>query len=164
MKLFFIRLSKRSKWRLLVTTNTSLKFTEAYELYANRWAIEVFFKECKQLLGLGKNQSRDFDAQIASITICLIQYTILALYKRHNAYETIGGLFNTGKTAIAEQVFSDRIIILFIELIETLVELLNLTIELEETISAIIDKVDIESKIGLVFSTHIDIGVTKAVA
>jgi len=161
VKLFFIRLSKRSKWRLLVTTNTSLKFTEAYELYANRWAIEVFFKECKQLLGLGKNQSRDFDAQIASTTISFIQYTILALYKRYNAYETIGGLFNTGKTAITEQVFSDRIIILFIELIETLVELLNITIELEETISAIIDKTDIESKIGLVFSTHIDIGVTK---
>ncbi len=164
VKLFFIRLSKRSKWRLLVTTNTSLNFTEVYELYANRWAIEVFFKECKQLLGLGKNQSRDFDSQIASTTISFIQYTILALHKRHDVYETIGGLFNASKTAITEQVFSDRIKILFIELIETLVELLNLTIELEETISAIIDKTDIDSKIGLIFSTHIDIGGTKAVA
>jgi hypothetical protein len=35
---------------------------------------------------------------------------------------------------------------------------------LEETISAIIDKTDIDSKIGLIFSTHIDIGGTKAVA
>jgi len=164
VKLFFVRLSKRSKWRLLVTTNASLKFTEAYELYANRWAIEVFFKECKQLLGLGKNQSRDFDAQIASTTISFIQYTILALYKRYNVYETIGGLFSTGKVALAEQVFSDRILILFIELIETLVELLNLTIELEETITAIIDKTNIESKISLVFSTYVDIGVNKAVA
>jgi len=164
VKLFFIRLSKRSKWRLLVTTNTSLNFTEVYELYANRWAIEVFFKECKQLLGLGKNQSRDFDSQIASTTISFIQYTILALHKRYAVYETIGGLFDVGKTAITEQVFSDRIKILFIELIETLVELLNITIELEKTISAIIDKIDIDSKIGLIFSTHIDIGGTKAVA
>jgi hypothetical protein len=164
VKLFFIRLSKRSKWRLLVTTNTSLNFTEVYGLYANRWAIEVFFKECKQLLGLGKNQSRDFDSQIASTTISFIQYAILALHKRYDAYETIGGLFDASKTAITEQVFSDRIKILFIELIETLVELLNLTIELEQTISAIIDKTDIDSKIGLIFSTHIDIGGTKAVA
>lgn len=164
VKLFFIRISKRSKWRLLVTTNTSLDFTEIYELYANRWAIEVFFKECKQLLGLGKNQSRDFDSQIASATISFIQYTILALYKRYDSYETIGGLFDASKTAITEQVFSDRIKILFTELIETLVGLLNLTFDLEETISAIINKTDIDSKIGLVFSTHIDIGRTKVAA
>jgi hypothetical protein len=158
VKLFFIRLSKRSKWRLLETTDTSLSFTGAYELYANRWAIEVFFKECKQLLGLGKNQSRDFDSQIASTTISFIQYTILALYKRYDAYETIGGLFGASKTALTQQVFSDRIKILFIELIENLVELLNLTIELEETISAIIDKTDIDSKIGLIFSTSSNMG------
>ncbi|MCP4356019.1 MAG: transposase [Proteobacteria bacterium] len=158
LKLFFVRISKRSKWRLLVTTNTSLKFTQVYELYSNRWAIEVFFKECKQLLGLGKNQSRDFDAQIASTTICFIQYTILALYKRYNTYETIGGLFNTSKEAITEQIFSDRIKILFIELIEALVEVLNLTVELEDTISTIISHSDIESKISLVFSPHVDHG------
>lgn len=164
VKLFFIRLSKRSKWRLMVTTNTSLRFTEIYELYANRWAIEVFFKECKQLLGLGKNQSRDFDSQIASTTITFIQYTILALYKRYNAYETIGGLFDASKTAIVQQVFSDRIKILVIELIETLVEILDLTLELEETISTIITRTDIESKIELAFSTPVDIGGKKATA
>lgn len=154
MKLFFARLSKRSKWRLMVTTNTSLKFTEAYALYSNRWAIEVFFKECKQLLGLGKNQSRDFDSQIASTTISFIQYTILALHKRYDAYEPIGGLFEASKKAITQQIFSDRIMILIIELIEMLVDLLNLSVELEDAISAIIDKTDIENKIGLVFSTH----------
>lgn len=53
LKLFFNRLTRRSKWRLLVTTNTSHTFTEVYELYTNRWATEVFFKECKQYLGLG---------------------------------------------------------------------------------------------------------------
>ena len=161
VKLFFIRLSKRSKWRLMVTTNTSLRFTEVYELYANRWAIEVFFKECKQLLGLGKNQSRDFDSQIASTTISFMQYTILALHKRYDAYQTIGGLFNANKAAITEQIFSDRIKILFIELIEMLIELLNQTIEINEAISAIIRKSDIDSKISLIFSTHVDHGRRK---
>ncbi len=164
VKLFFIRLSKRSKWRLLVTTDTSLKFTEVYDLYANRWAIEVFFKECKQLLGLGKNQSRDFDSQVAAATLCFMQYTILALYKRYDAYETIGGLFKNSKEAITEQIFSDRIRILFIEIIKTLVDLLNLSIELEPTMTAIISQIEIDSKISLIFSTHVDDGRNKIAA
>lgn len=164
MKLFFIRLSKRSKWRLMVTTDTSLKFTEAYALYANRWAVEVFYKECKQLLGLGKNQSRDFDSQIGWTTVSFIQYTILALHKRYDVYETVGGLFNAGKAAITQQVFSERVMVLIIELIEALVDILNLSVEVEDTISVIIDKTDIESKIGLVFSTQIHKGGRKLAA
>ncbi len=162
LKLFFTRLTKRSKWRLLVTTNTALTFTQAYQMYSNRWAIEVFFKECKQLLGLGKNQSKDFDAQIASTTICFIQYSILALYKRYEKYETIGGLFETCKNLITEQIFSDRIKGLILEMIETLVHILNISIEIEELISTLIEKINIDSKISLVFSTHINTGRTKS--
>ena len=164
VKLFFIRLTKRSKWRLLVTTDTSLTFTSAYELYANRWSIEVFFKECKQLLGLGKNQSRDFDSQIASITLCFLQYTMLSLYKRFERYETIGGVFKDCKSTITEQVFCERIKIILIELIEMLVEVLNLPIELDETIASLIKNVEIDSKINLNFSTPVDKGGTKIAA
>jgi len=46
--------------------------------YANRWSIEVFFKESKQLLALGKEQSTSFNAQIASTSISLMTYTMLA--------------------------------------------------------------------------------------
>ncbi|MBT3207393.1 MAG: transposase [Bacteroidetes bacterium] len=151
LKLFFTRLTKRSKWRLLVTTNTALTFTQAYEMYVNRWAIEVFFKECKQLLGLGKNQSRDFDTQIAATTICFIQYTILALYKRIEKYETIGGIFETCKDSITEQIFADRIKALILELIEILVHILDLSIELEKIISTIIEKMKLTTKSGSFF-------------
>lgn len=161
LKLFFTRLTKRSKWRLLVTTNTSLTFPQAYQMYSNRWAIEVFFKECKQLLGLGKNQSKDFDAQIASTTICFIQYSILAIYKRFEAYETIGGIFETCKNLITEQIFSDRIKDLILEMIETLVQILDLSIEVDELILTIIEKINIDSKISLVFSTPTNTGRTK---
>jgi hypothetical protein len=164
LKLFFTRLTKRSKWRLLVSSNTNLSFSEAYEIYANRWAIEVFFKECKQYLGLGKNQSRDFDSQIASTTISFIQYTILSLYKRYEKYETIGGLFETCKSNIIEQVFSDRIKILLLALIETLVHILDLSIEIENIISILIEKTDLDSKIHLNFSPHINKGGTKIAA
>jgi len=164
VKLFFTRLTKRSKWRLLVTTDTKLGFTEAFEAYSNRWIIEVFFKECKQNLGLGKNQSRDFDSQIASTTICFFQYIILSLYKRCEKYETIGGVFQDCKSGITEQILSERIKALLLELIKTLVIILKLDINIGETISLIIDKIEIDSKIELVFSTHYDIGGRKLVA
>jgi len=40
------------------------------------------FKEAKQLLGLGKCQSNDFDAQIADTTITMIQHLLLTLKYR----------------------------------------------------------------------------------
>ena len=164
VKLFFTRFSKRSKWRLLLTTNTGVSFTRAFELYSNRWAIEVFFKECKQYLGLGKNQSRDFDAQIASTTICFAQYTILALYKRNEKYETIGKLFEGCRSGLGEQIFSDRIRALFLEIVETLIILLELPIDVEETIANLILKVDLDSQIGLIYSTPTNRGGTKIAA
>jgi hypothetical protein len=42
VKLFFTRLTKRAKWRLIVTTNTSLSFNDTYKIYQIRWTIEVF--------------------------------------------------------------------------------------------------------------------------
>lgn len=164
VRLFFTRLNKRSKWRLLVTTDTKLTFTEAFEAYANRWAIEVFFKECKQNLGLGKNQSRDFDAQIASTTICFVQYIILSLYKRCEKYETIGGVFRECKEGIMEQVLSDKIKALLLELIQILAHGLNLDIDMEEVISTLIDKIEIDNKIKLIFSTPDDRGGKKLAA
>jgi hypothetical protein len=163
-KLFFVRLSKRSKWRLLTTTDTSLSFTKAFGFYANRWAIEVFFKEGKQFLGLGKNQSRDFDAQIASTTISFIQYTILAMHKRANEHETLGGIFKGTKDDIAEQVLSDRIMILIMDLTAVLVDMLELSIEVEKLISKLIEKTYLQSKISLVFSTSADKGGMKNAA
>ena len=164
LKLFFTRLSKRSKWRLLVSTNTTLSFSQAYNIYANRWAIEVFFKESKQLFGLGKNQSRDFDSQIASTTIGFIQYTMLALYKRHDGHESIGGLFENCKQDFTQQLFSDRIRAVILEIIESFVEILELSIDMEKTISVIIEKIEIDTKIASVFSTPIDKGGKKLVA
>jgi len=69
---------------------------------------------------LGKNQSQDFDAQIAATTISFIQYIIPATHKRTNNYETIGGIFKGTKDDIAGQIFTDRLFVLIMELIEML--------------------------------------------
>ena len=77
LSLFFNRRAHTKKWQLLATTNIHLKFNEAMKIYSIRWTIEVFFKEMKQHLGLGKSQSQDFDAQIADATISIIRYIML---------------------------------------------------------------------------------------
>jgi IS4 transposase len=64
------------------TTILELNFEQAYKIYSTRWSIEVFFKEAKQYLGLGKSQSQDFDAQIATTTICMLQYNLLSAARR----------------------------------------------------------------------------------
>ena len=109
LKLFFCKTSKRGKWHVLVTTDTKLGILKAYEIYSIRWSIEVFFKESKQYFGLGKSQSQDFDAQIADISIAMIQYNVFSLAKRIEAYETLGGLFSEIKGQITDYTITERI-------------------------------------------------------
>lgn len=63
VKLFFFKQAQRDKWSVLLSTDTGLRATKAYEIYTIHWSIEVYFKEAETYLGLGKSQSRNFDAQ-----------------------------------------------------------------------------------------------------
>ena len=47
-----LRCSKNEGWWILLTTGTSIDFMRAYEIYAMRRSIEVFFSDSKRLLGL----------------------------------------------------------------------------------------------------------------
>lgn len=118
IKLFFCRNSKRGNWHLLVTTDTSLGVKKTYQTYAIRWSIEVFFKETKQYFQLAKCQSRDFDAQIADTSICMIQYNIFSLAKRFSNYETLGELFDDTKEFILELTVCQRLWGFFLEFIQ----------------------------------------------
>lgn len=129
VKLFFCRSSKRSKWSALLTTNTSLDFEEAYRIYSKRWTIEVFFKECKQHLHLGKCQSQDFDAQIASTSICLLQYNLLSVIKRFDGYETMGELFREVQADSLQLTVSKRIWLIIIEILTELAEIFDVEMD-----------------------------------
>ncbi len=109
VKLFFSRFSHRGHWQLLLTTDCKLSYIKAMEIYSLRWGIEVLFKECKQLLNLGKCQSNDFDAQIAETTLSFMFYTMLSFYKRVHSYETIGSLFAELKDRMLESSLADRL-------------------------------------------------------
>ncbi len=129
VKLYFCKTSKKGNWNGIMTTNTELTFEQAYKIYSTRWSIEVFFKECKQHLGLGKCQSQDFDAQIAATTLCMIQYNLLSVAKRFSDYETLGELFRATQKDSLQITISEKIWMIIIELVSHLSEILNLDSE-----------------------------------
>ena len=145
LKLFFSRYSRRGKWHLLITTDLTLKFNKAIEIYSIRWGIEVFFKEAKQYLNLGKSQANDFDAQVAEATIAMMQYIVLTLYKRFQAYETIGELFRESQRHLLELTVAERLWGLFIELQRQIAEVFE--IDIEDLLEKMIAQPECEQKI-----------------
>ena len=116
LKVFFVRMNGHQNWKLLITTDTHLSFIKAMEYYQIRWSIEVFFKDCKQNLYLGKCQSVDFDTQIAAVSICFMNYMLLTLYKRFQSYESLGEIFKAFKDKIIEDTIVAKLWKLFIDI------------------------------------------------
>ncbi len=137
LKIFLSRRGKNGAWHTIISTNTKLTFNEMIAIYNIRWTIEVFFKETKQLLGLGKCQSTNFDVQIAQTTITMIQYLLISLKYRAEAYETINGLFKDLKQDFIEHKLNERILAVIIELLVFL-ESLGLIFDFEVTISKLV--------------------------
>lgn len=102
MRGYWIQMNGQETWKLLVTTDRKLSFINAMRHYQTRWSIEVFFKDCKQNLGINDCHSTDFDAHIANTSIVFMNYMVLALKKRFEDYESIGGLFRKLKSTMIE--------------------------------------------------------------
>ncbi len=130
VKLFFSKASRKGRWYLLLSTDLELNFEQAYKIYSTRWSIEVFFKESKQYLGLGKCQSQDFDAQIASTTASMIQYNLLSVAKRFTDYESLGELFRNTKAETIQLTVAEHIWQIIVEILASLAELFEIDTEL----------------------------------
>jgi len=117
LKLFFSKQGKNGKWKVFICTDIRLTFIKMLEIYQTRWSIEVFFKEAKQLLGLGKCQSNDFDAQIADATITLVQHILLTCKFRYENYESKTGMFAQIKEETTLQRLNQRLWGLFLEVV-----------------------------------------------
>jgi hypothetical protein len=129
IKLFFCKTTKKGNWNGLLTTNTKLKFEKAYEIYSTRWTIEVFFKECKQLLRMGKCESRHFEAQIAATTLCMLQYNLLSALKRFDSYESLGIIFRQANAETLEITIKERIWLIIIEILTVLAEYMDFELD-----------------------------------
>ncbi|MFZ4539318.1 transposase [Propionivibrio sp.] len=78
-------------WAVFLTTDVGLSPQLILELYAMRWAIEVYFKEAKQHLGFLKEQARHYASYIASIHLTAIRFCLLSIAKhQHNATDIAG--------------------------------------------------------------------------
>ena len=129
VKLFYIKYKNATNWSILLTTDLSLSFVKAMELYQIRWSIEVLNKECKQYLRLGKSQNTDFYGQIADASLVMITYTILTLYKRFQAYETLGGVFRDTQKDMLEKTLCERIEMVILKILRDLLEFLCIDVE-----------------------------------
>ena len=125
INLFFYRKGKNGNWNALLTSDLKLDAKGVFRLYSRRWVIEVAHKEMKQNLKLGKNQCRNFAGQIASISLCVLQYNILSYVKRCKSYETIGGLFAEITKNSAELSVAEKIWLLIVEVVNVIAEALN---------------------------------------
>jgi len=120
VKVFISKRGVNGAWHTIITTDTKLTFKKAMEIYSTRWTIEVFFKEAKQLLGLGKCQSTNFDVQVAQTTITMVQYLLISLKHRMEAYQTIGGIFKNIKQQYIEHKLNKRLLLAIVEILEVL--------------------------------------------
>jgi hypothetical protein len=117
IKLFFSRFASNKKWVCLLTTDLEMSYIKAIETYAIRWNIEIIFKECKQLLGLGKCQANDFDSQIAHATSVFITHSILVYYKYREEYQTLGELYRTIESQYTSLLTVEKILIMLEEIL-----------------------------------------------
>lgn len=139
LQLFYSKIGKNGKWKTILTTDTSISFIRLIEIYQIRWSIEVFFKESKQLLSLGSCQSNNFDAQIADLTITMIQYILLTFRYRFDVYQSKSGMYEKVKDEIEIQKLNERLWGLFIELMQLLTNIIEHDDEMQGLIKLIND-------------------------
>jgi len=105
------KLSPKSSWAAFFSTDTTLTAPEVVKKFMSRWSIEVFFKEAKTMLGLGKDPSQSFQAQICSITLTFLRYNLLAFLKEHQTTKsTTGELFHQLEQEIAPLTYMEKIV------------------------------------------------------
>jgi hypothetical protein len=147
VRLFFSKQGKNGKWKTFMSTNTSLSFIEMVKIYQLRWCIEVFFKESKQLFGLGKCQSTDFDAQIADTTMVMIRYMMASLKYRFDNYESKGAIFEQAKEKAVIYSLGERLWGLFLELVK-IIEVLFDGCDSDEIIHRLLENEQAAETIG----------------
>jgi len=143
--LLYYRNTRKGPWHFLISTNLELTPLKAYQLYAKRWNIEVYFKEVRQFFGMDDCHSRDFDALIARTSVSMIAYNMFSIAKRLNSYETMGDLFREVAGQMTELSLSDRIWSVILELLEFVAE--TLEIDFASLIQSLMQKGDPNSKL-----------------
>jgi len=130
---------KEPKWVAFLSTDTRLHASSIVKKYTKRWTIEVCFKECKQLLRLGKDQSNDFNAQVFSTTASFLRYNLLNFLNEKENCNTIGDLFQSLADESATITYAQRLWDFFRGLFSVTISKIFDLFEIEEQCSSYID-------------------------
>jgi hypothetical protein len=84
---------EQPQWVAFLCTDSRLQAATIIKHYTKRWAAEVCFKECKQLLDLGKDQSNSFQAQVFATTVSFLRYAVLNYLNETEHNGSPGSLF-----------------------------------------------------------------------
>ena len=125
VNLFFVKLGSGSKWKAFITNDLKLEFNKLMETYHIRWSIEVFFKDAKQHLQLGKCQCNNFDSQIGATTLAMMQYIMLLLYKQMHYGQSLGSIFDLLSSQAEEENITRYLMEIFLELVNGIGEILK---------------------------------------
>jgi hypothetical protein len=125
VNLFFVKIGSGSKWKALLTNDLELGFNRLMEIYHIRWSIEVFFKDAKQHLQLGKCQCNNFDSQIGAATLAMMQYIMLLLYKQRHYGQSLGSIFDLLSSQAQEENITRYLMDIFWEIVNGIGKILK---------------------------------------
>ena len=111
----------KHEWALFLSTDSEPTPQQMLEIYALRWGIEVYFKECKQHLGLLKEQTITYTSHIASISLTAIRYLML-LYAALEQGKRLSEIRNEMSDGLVNLSFGQRLWGLFRCLINDAIE------------------------------------------
>lgn len=77
VRLIYSKKGSNGKFLAIVSSDLEASAEEILFGYANRFFIEQFFKDCKQLLGLGQHQNRDYRAAVVHLHLVCFSYALL---------------------------------------------------------------------------------------
>jgi hypothetical protein len=125
VNLFFVKLGSGSKWKAFITNDLEIAFNKLMETYHIRWSCEVFFKDGKQHLQLGKCQCNNFDSQIGTTTLAMMQYMMLLLYKQMHYGKSLGSIFDMLSSQAEEENITRYLLEIFWEIVNGIGEILK---------------------------------------
>lgn len=123
VNLFFVKLGSGSKWKAFITNDLQLEFNKLMETYHIRWSCEVFFRDGKQHLQLGKCQCNNFDSQIGTTTLAMMQYMMLLLYKQMHYGNSLGSIFDMLSSQAEEENITRYLLEIFWEIVNGIGEI-----------------------------------------
>lgn len=134
---------KEARWVAFLSTDTAPHSSTIIKIYTKRWATEVCYKECKQMLALGKDQSNDFNAQVFGTTASFMRYNLLSYLNEKENCATLGELFGHLADDYAVITYSQRLWDffhgLFLISFETLFDLFEIEDDFQSYIEALTD-------------------------